>query len=492
MPEQTEQPNILLIMTDQQRWDTLGCYGAPVCRTPHIDGLADRGVRFQSAYTPTSPCSPGRAALFTGLYPHKNGVLVNGDTLNPSVPNLADSLAGAGYSLGYAGKWHVDQARVPSDYGFEGKDFPGYGYPPARGTVEGLRFSQHHDMPPHYDEYLAERGYGAPRVLEAHYGDNPAHNNQEMYALQSGGIETSFETMVAEFTIDLLRKFAAARENDGKPFFIWTNFWGPHTPCLLPEPYYSMYDPVAVPEEPSFVETWDRKPRVHELYERYWGLRSGGWQGWREIIARYWGYVTMIDDLVGRILAELKALGLLDDTLVVYTTDHGDQMGAHRLIEKGPFAYEESWRLPMVVAHPQCNTPGAISNDFVLLHDLFPTFLDAAGLDLPEEPDSQSFLANMLGHPFPTRRHSIYGAFTGHIFPAPLRFVRTRTHKLVFNQVDMGELYDLTNDPHEMVNLIDLPETADVQAALMKQMREHMVRVEDPVLGAFDRMRHVY
>ncbi|MBN1400892.1 MAG: sulfatase-like hydrolase/transferase [Anaerolineae bacterium] len=483
--------NILLIMTDQQRWDTLGCYGAPTCRTPHIDGLAARGVRFDAAYTPTSPCSPARAALFTGLYPHKNNVPMNGGILNQDVPNLTTELSAAGYNLGYSGKWHVDRARVPSEYGFEGKDFPNYGYPPTHGLIEGLRYMQNIDMPPHYNEYLAERGLAAPKVLEAYYGDNPSRQSQEMYALQSGGVESSFEYMVSDFAVALMNQFAADARA-GKPFFIWANFWGPHTPCLVPEPYYSMYDPEQIPEEPSFTETWVNKPGAHDLYERYWGLRSGGWRMWREIVARYWGYVTMIDDLVGRMLAALRALGLEEETLVVFTTDHGDQMGAHRLIEKGPFAYEESWHLPLIAAHPGCQAPGSVCEAFVYLHDLFPTFLEVAGRTPPDVPDSASILDNILGRPAPTQRDSVYGSFTGHILPAPLRFVRTRTHKLVFNRCDIGELYDLRHDPHELINLIAQPEAQMVKDELLEKLRACMVALEDPMLRDLDGLRYVY
>jgi arylsulfatase A-like enzyme len=493
MPSTDEQLNILLIVTDQHRYDTLGCYGAPVCRTPNIDALAARGVRFSAAYTPTSPCSPARAALFTGLYPHKNHVPSNDGILDPEVPNLAGELERAGYNLGYAGKWHVDRVKAPSDYGFRGKDFPGYGYPAAGGVIEGLRFGQRaRNVPPHYRDYLQERGYDPPKILHAFYGDNPGMQGQEMYALQSGGVETTFEYMVSEFTIDLMRQFETPYKLEGKPFFLWANFWGPHTPCLLPEPYYSMYDPRDIPEEPSFAETWANKPHVHELYERYWGLSSGGWKSWREIVARYWGYVTMIDDLVGRMLAELHAIGLEDNTLVVFTTDHGDQMGAHRLIEKGPFAYEETWRLPMVAAHPGVEAPGSVCDEFVYLHDLYPTFLEVAGTRPPGGPDSQGILDNVLGREAPTDRDSVYGAFESQIFPSPLRFVRTRTHKLVYNRSDVGELYDLMDDPWELRNLIDHPGARGVKAELLDRMREHMVRLEDPMLAFFDRIRHVY
>lgn len=488
-----KKQNILLIMTDQHRYDTLGCYGAATCQTPNIDSLAERGVRFDRTYTATSPCSPARAALFTGLYPHNNHVEVNDRIMNPNVPTIASELGKAGYNLGYAGKWHVDRNSLPTDHGFVGKDFPGYGYPPGGGAVEGLKFGGGRRNPiPHYPEYLEKNGHEKPKVLEAFYGDNPGKQNQEMYALQSGTIEQSFECMVSEYTIDLLRQFSGSSNQKDEPFFIWINFWGPHTPCLVPEPYYSMYDPKAIPEEPSFTETWDRKPRVQELYERFWGLSSGGWESWREIVARYWGYVTMIDDLVGRILEELKTLGLDEDTLVVFTTDHGDMMGAHKLIEKGPFTYEQCYRLPMVAAHPACEAPGSICDEFVYLHDLFPTILEMAGIIPPNVPDSQSILNNILGRSAPTKRDSIYSAFYSQIFPFEQRMVRTRKHKFVYNISDIGELYDMVNDPWEMRNLINLPETKSIQEELMEKMNEHMVRLRDPIRGRFSGIRYVY
>ncbi|MGC9346561.1 MAG: sulfatase-like hydrolase/transferase [Anaerolineae bacterium] len=495
MTETDERPNILLILTDQQRYDTLGCYGADICQTPHIDALAQRGVRFDRAYTSTVPCSPSRAALFTGLYPHKNHVRVNNQELNPDVPNLASGLQQAGYSLGYAGKWHVDDPKVASDYGFEGKDFPGYGYPIYRGLVEGLRFGPGADSSGatrHYEEYLKSHGYDPPKVLEAHYGDNPGKQQQEMYALQSGSIEQSFEYMVMEQTVELLRSMKAERDQEGKPFFMWTNFWGPHTPCLVPEPYYSMYDPEDIPIEPSFGETWERKPFVQHLVERYWGLSNGGWARWREIVARYWGYVTMIDDLVGMILTELEALGCADNTLVIFGTDHGDNMGAHRLIEKGPFTYEQCYRLPLVVAHPGCEAPGSVCDEFIYLQDLYPTFLEMVGRPLPEEPDTQSILDQVKGIDALTGRDSVYAQFFAQLFRFEQRMIRTRTHKFVYNHSDIGELYDLVNDPWEMHNLIDLPETRELQEQLMAQMREHMVRLGDPILRQFDVIRHVY
>ena len=503
-----KRPNTLLILTDQQRWDTLGCYGAPVCQTPHIDALAARGVRFTSAYTGAIACSPSRASLFTGLYPHQHSVL-NNNLVMDEVPNLASELGRAGYSLAYAGKWHVDHARLPSDHGFRGLDFPDYGYPNSDGTIDRLYYHLGRvvdgvpSSTPHYADYVRRRGLEPPKVLNAHYGDSPAPNRKrhEMYALQSGDIESSFEAMVAEEARRLLRELQSDRERDDTPFFLWVNFWGPHTPCFVPEPYYSMYDPAQIPQEPSFPETWRNKPHRQKLGERMWGLSGDGWAGWREIVARYWGYVTMLDDLTGRILEELRALGLEEDTLVVFSSDHGDMMGAHGLIEKGPYAYDESFRIPLVAACPGGEALGSVNDEFVYLHDLFQTFVDCAGGEPPEGTDGVSLLPRIRGEHTPIGRESVYG-YSAHGLRHPLRMVRTRTHKLVLTPSEMGEtldlvndpwelfeLYDLASDPHEMRNLIGLPEARAAQKDLMELLRRHMVRLEDPFLDYFERVR---
>ena len=186
MPDSRDRPNILLIMTDQHRYDALGCHGTTPCRTPNIDSLAERGVRFTSAFTGAVACSPSRASLFTGVYPHRHGVTSNNLVVNPALPTLASELGGAGYRLGYAGKWHVDNARMPSDYGFSGLDFPGYGYPTADGTIDGVWFHRGSvlngldNVTPHYANYLRSHDLEAPRILQAHYGDKPTPGRRGM------------------------------------------------------------------------------------------------------------------------------------------------------------------------------------------------------------------------------------------------------------------------------------------------------------------------
>ena len=277
----TERPNILLLVTDQQRWDTVSAYGLnEVCRTPHIDALAARGVRFDNAFTPTAICSPARASLFTGLYPHNHGVTGNGLSIRNDVRGITDYLNPANYRCGYAGKWHVDDERAPSEWGFMAKDFMGYAFP-GSGLLPGLQFGAKPKTGNPYADYLQERGFDLPTVSQRYVGTNPGCQAQEMFALHEGPVESCIEYFVAEETIRLIDELGGEDE----PFFIWGNFWGPHTPCLVPEPYFSMYLPNHIPEHPSYRETFENKPYRQQLIERMWGLGDYGWRGFQEISA---------------------------------------------------------------------------------------------------------------------------------------------------------------------------------------------------------------
>jgi len=482
------RPNILLLVTDQQRWDTVSAYGLnDICRTPHIDHLAERGVRFDNAFTPTAICSPARASLYTGLYPHKHGVTGNGLCIREGVQGINHYLAEAGYQCGYAGKWHADEERGPSDLGFVGKDFLGYAFP-GSGLLPGLQFGLPPKSTNHYKTYLEEGGFELPTVSHRFVGTNPGNQAQEMFALHEGPVESCIEYFVAEETIHLIDEL----NGEEAPFFIWANFWGPHTPCLIPEPYFSMVDPDEIPEHPSYRETFENKPYRQQIIEKMWGLGDYGWRGFQEIAARYYGHCTLIDDMVGRIVAHLEALGIADNTVVIFTADHGDCLGAHKLIEKGEFMYDEIYRIPLVVAHPDCQQPGSVSDDFVYLHELTPSFIDMAGLTVPVNLDGQSFLPAMLGDHIPNGREEVYCVFYRHFTQANQRMVRTRTHQFTFNSADQGELYDLVADPYQLNNVYGQPAYEEVRLDLMARMEGYMQRLGDPLHRWFSRVNKVY
>lgn len=190
-------------------------------------------------------------------------------------------------------------------------------------------------------------------------------------------MESTIEYFVAQETNRLIEK---ARDKD-QPFFIWSNFWGPHSPSIVPEPYYSMYRPEDIPEHPSYCEDFHDKPYGYYLTEKMWGLSDYGWKGFQEIAARYFGHCTLIDDCVGMIVEKLNECGLYEDTIIIYSADHGDCMGAHRLIEKGAFTFDEIYRIPLVV-----KGLGTKDNEsLVLLQELMPSILELAGMRPPKK-----------------------------------------------------------------------------------------------------------
>lgn len=480
--------NILVLMSDQQRLDTVSAYGLnDICRTPRIDGLAQRGVRFDGAFTPTAICSPARACFLTGLYPHKHGVTANGLCIKDGVRTIPDYLTPAGYRCGYAGKWHVDEERGPSQMGFTGRDFMGYAFP-ASNLLPGLQFGAAPRTGNPYADYLEEQGLGLPSVSKRFVGTNPAVQRQEMFALHEGPLESTIEYFVSHETNRIIDELAGGDE----PFFLWANYWGPHTPCLVPEPYFSMYDPASIPEHPSYCETFENKPYRQQLVERLWGLGDYGWEGFQQIAARYYGHCTLIDDCVGVVLDHLQRRGLADDTIVIYVSDHGDCMGAHKLIEKGEFMYDEIYRIPLVVYHPDCENPGTVNDDFVYLQELMCTVLDAAGVDVPDDLDGRSFLDATLGRDTDWDRDDVYCVFDRHFTVVQQRMVRTRTHQLTFNAADQGELYDLVQDPYQLHNVYGDPAYDTVRRDLGDRMRAHMERLRDPLLGRFRSIWSVY
>ena len=247
-----------------------------------------------------------------------------------------------------------------------------------------------------------------------------------------------------------------------------------------------------IPKHPSYRETFENKPYAHKRLERFWGLGDYGWRGFQEITARYYGYCTLIDDMVGRMLDHLERLGVLENTVVIFTTDHGDCMGAHKLIEKGEFMYDEIYHIPLIVAHPACQRPGSVDQNFVYLHDISASVLDMAGIKVPEEFDGISFLPAVLGQSFNNKREEVYCEMNKHFMPVDQRMIRTRTHQLTFNPADVGELYDLIKDPYQLHNVYESPTYDDVRQDLFNRMGRYMQELDDPGYTWFRRVRGVY
>jgi arylsulfatase A-like enzyme len=449
-------------MTDQHRVDTLGAYGNQLARTPVLDELARTGTRFDRWYTPTAICTPARASLLTGQAPFRHKLLANHERNVGYIEDLADgqftfsqALREKGYNCGLIGKWHVGTDKTARDFGFDGPELPGWHNPVD--NPDYLAYLADHDLPPYQisDRIRGTLPNGGPGNLLAARLHQP--------------VEATFEYYLATRTIELLERYAAdRRDRQQQPFLLALHFFGPHLPYILPDEYFDMFDPADVELPRSVAETFEGKPPVQRNYSAHWTFDTMPIETTRKLIAVYQGYVALIDQQLGRVMAALKRLGLVDDTAVFFTCDHGEFTGAHRLHDKGPAMYEDIYRTPGLLRVPG-QAPGVVRDEFVSLLDCTATILDLAGLDPKLAVDSRSLLP-LIGNAEVEWEQDMVCEFHGHHFPYPQRMLRTDRYKLVVNPDSVNELYDLTTDPDELLNVYEHPELKEVRTRMMQRL----------------------
>ncbi|SDR39101.1 sulfatase-like hydrolase/transferase [Natronobacterium texcoconense] len=478
MADADTRPNVLLVLTDQERYDCTAPDGPPV-ETPTMDRLSSEGLRFSRAFTPISICSSARASLLTGQFPHGHGMLNNcheDDAIQPNlptgIPTFSEILDANGYDCTYTGKWHVGRDQTPETFGF---------------AYLGGSDKHHDDIDDAFREYREERGVPLGEVdleEELYTGDDPRDSSEGTFvsATTSIDVEETRAWFLAERTIEAIDRHA---DGDGSPFFHRADFYGPHHPYVVPEPYASMYDPDEIEPPDSYAETYDGKPQVHENYLHYRGVDGFDWDLWAEAIAKYWGFVTLIDDQFERVLEALEEHGFDDETAVVHASDHGDFVGAHRQFNKGPLAYDDTYHIPMQVRWPGVTEPGSVCEQPVHLHDLAPTFLEMADAEIPETFDARSLVPVIEnGGDVPDGLEwpdSIFAQYHGDEFGLySQRMVRTDRYKYVYNSPGIDELYDLAADPAELQNLIDHPDYAGVRREMRERLVDWMDRTDDP------------
>ena len=493
------RPNILLITSDQQRADCNG-FENPLIRTPHLDGLARAGTRFAANITPNLVCQPSRASILTGLLPLTHGVWDNGVDLDPAVgeSGFAGTLARAGYQTAFLGKAHFatkstfaptgtpECNKSQTRYG-PGWHGPYMGFQHVELTVLGHRHrTRPIERPPvgHYERWLIARGENEEALRLWAQETRPGAGAAQTW---SSALPVAWHnsTWIADRTVAWLRE---SRSKDA-PFCAWASFPDPHHAFDCPEPWSSLYDPKDMPLPANRLKDLERRPWWHKavlegapqltdpalLKFRTEGSRVPDQSDRQlaEMTANYYGMISLIDHNVGRILATLDDLGLSRDTLVVYTTDHGELLGNHGLYLKHPIPYEDLLRVTLVARGPGV-AAGRVVAEPVSTLDLAPTFYDVAGVAAPLAVQGRS-LAPLLAGAAETRDVA-YSEW--HVHPSrcgiglQLRTVRTRTHKCTFDLGSgAGELYDLANDPAEMNNRYGDPGCAKVQKELHDMMR---------------------
>lgn len=482
MPTVTK-PNILMLCTDQQRFDSLGCYGASGAHTPNLDRLAAQGARFESCYVQNTICSPSRASLFTGMYARNHGLWANGVAMPTHRKMFTRALADVGYDCGMIGKQHLSacegwQTEPRYDDGYSTYE---WAHDPIHRSPQNayLRWLKT-EFPEHYGAMFTDEG--DPNLAEA---GNKAKAPTPMNVLP---VEAHFSHWVASRAIEFLKK--PERSTD-QPFFLIANFFDPHHPFGAPKEFRDKIDAdaVAIPvrREGELAE----KPAVQAWYsEKSYGGAAPGFKEYetkeiKEVRANYYAMIALVDYEVGRVLDELEARGLADDTLVIFTSDHGEMLGDHDILLKGPMMYDACTRVPLLMRWPGRIGSGQTREELVQWIDLTATYLDVSGAKGMNEAQGASLMPLMEAGDVDWRDWALCEyRDSGHQADPAVHttMLRSGTHKLVIwhgspaTARDMdGELYDLATDPDELENLYHRPE----HSALREQMKDLLLNVMD-------------
>ena len=433
----SQRPNILLITTDQQRYDTLHCAGYDYMQTPHLDALAEDGCLFTHAFSNNPVCIPARHNLLTGLgcrhHTFDDNYFDDSHQIPYHLPTFAQCLSDAGYDTIAVGKMHFQPYRRHN------------GFHRLYLMDEIPRFREDDD----YAIYLKENG---SVNLQSLHGVRHMLYMQPQRSLVDEAHHGS--TWVADKTIEYLKT-----KSKDKPFMIWSGFIAPHPPLDVPENWADLYKDVQIPEptvSKTLLSTLAQENIPISDYPNKETLMRA-----REL---YYAAISFVDQQVGRIIKQLEDMNELDNTLIVFTSDHGEMLGDLGTYQKF-LPYDASCRIPMIVRWPEKVKPGSVSSQFVDLNDLFPTMMDVAGLNMPKEFDypGASLFSDEKDRTFQFVEHQ-HGS---------RRWVSIRTHELKYSYYYGGgkeELFDLINDPHETENLfVTQPEAAKIMSCDLRK-----------------------
>lgn len=476
------RPNILLLVADQHRFDAVGCYGNSDIITPTLDTLAEEGTLFEACYVQNPICSPSRASLATGLYPRNHGLWANGVELAADKRMISRALADAGYDCGMAGKQHLG----PCAIGDEVRRDDGYRvYKWSHDPIHRSPNNAYHRWLEENHPDIHEREV-LNRSLESPEAGNVAKGATPMDVLP---VDAHYSHWIAEEVISFINDDS---RDDDQPFYFMANFFDPHHPFGAPAEFRALYDADSLAAPIGSIDELSEKPSVQREYsEKSYGGHAPGFAEYtkeelQEARASYYAMVSMIDAEIRRIIEALKARGELDNTLVIYTSDHGEMLGDHAMMLKGPMLYEPTVRVPLIMRWPDALTPGTRVSQIVQNIDITSTLLTVAGI--PNAlPAQGSDLIGLSNGTVPEWRDWALCEYrdSGHGSQPPTHttMLRHRHHKLIVWHGEPasarprdGEIYDLAADPHELSNLFHRPEH--------RELREHLKDVLIDVLDA--------
>lgn len=490
------QPNVILITSDQQRGDCIGPEGRGV-RTPHLDAIAKSGVRFSNCITPHPMCQAARASILTGKLPYSHGVRDNGRDLDTAIGSagLGGTFATAGYATHFIGKAHLSsqQTFTPTGRPECYKSAQDYG-PDWRGDYMGFEDVQlmlrphHHTQwydPPealNYENWLDTGGQGRARWDRAktRLAPDTAHFQAWRSALEDPWHSSPW---IGDRAIDMIA-------NKGtRPLMAWVSFPDPHPPFLSPRPWCDMYGPDGVQIAKNPMLDLERRPWWHKAFveDRAKPIKQGaehnaGGIDWgqkgelteaalHDITAIYFAMITSLDHQVGRIMAALEQAGELDNTYIIFASDHGEWLGDHGLLLKGPMLYDGLLRVPCLIRGPGIPAD-LVKTDPVNTVDILATAADLAGVAAPPSHGQswRGLWQNTESRDFALSEYEVDAVRSA--VDMDLTTVKTRRHRMSVDlKTDTGELYDLQEDPDEMHNLFEDTGRRALRAELMDMIR---------------------
>ncbi len=445
------RPNVLLIYTDQQRWDSLGCYGNPLARTPNLDRLASKGALFTNFFVQNPVCMPSRMSMLTGRYCSSTGVGCNGPSFPQQLIPVNQLLKPYGYHTAQIGKLHFDphakrcHKDPTSTYGFDTfilSDEPGC-YDDA--YTKWVECSDPGMLP------KVRTSLPAAAIInkQPQYSQQPRSTHEEY--MFEGSEDFTHSAFVAEETCQFLKR----HKNDR--FFTISGFYAPHTPVNPPKKFIDMYNPEDMPLPKLSEEEREASPYKNLTPEK-----------WQRTIAYYLALVSHVDDCVGKIIDTLEALGLFDKTLVIFTSDHGEFLGDHGRIQKGMPGHDCISKVPLIMSCPAVIKQGLKFNQLTEAVDILPTLLDYCCIQTPRFVQGKS-LKYLMDGTVDSHKEDV---LIEHFSPYGKReaTVRTERYKYYCTSEGLEILFDLKADPHELRNVISDIEYTGVLSDMRKRL----------------------
>lgn len=488
----SKKPNIIFLLNDHQAF-----YGHEEnnpntqIKRPYFKKLASEGIEFTQAYTACPLCGPARRTFLTGLFPHNHKELLNEVNHPFDKQTYFEKLNDEGYQCFYYGKWHAGPGTPLSNYECEGFSLPNYGNPYV--TEEYKKYLVENNLPPfevkiHHS--LLNPDWPKTKRAGISEGKNHKPSDPELLSEHTTGIMTSpKETHEAFFLAHLAcEKLKELAKNDNKePFHLRVDFWGPHQPYYVPKEFYDLYNPEEISEYPNFQYNMEGKPEIYKFDVNYPISKNGRlitpnpipWSKWQEILAFHYAQITLVDEAAGLILKRLKELDMDKNTLVVWTTDHGDAVACHGgHFDKDCYMPQEMIRVPLAIRYPEEILPGQKNDALVSSIDLAPTLLAAAGTSFDKKIDGKSLLPLFINKEHEWR-NDLMIEMHGHYHLHLGRAIVNDKYKYIYNEKYLDELYDLKNDPYELNNLINNSDYSEVLNEMEVRLRRWREKTGD-------------